>query len=106
MRISFCFSISSLCLRHSFRLVRVRKLTAHLIEHKVSSAEHSSHLSSSFLIRLNLITPFSNIGAIMRNKSNPQQSASNPPLPAAEANTQEQESKSKQLVLIEARVRE
>ncbi len=42
----------------------------------------------------------------MRNKSNPQQSASNPPLPTVEPNTPEQESKSKEISLIEAKVRE
>jgi hypothetical protein len=59
-----------------------------------------------FLIYLNLITLFSNIGAIMRNQTNPKQSVSNPPLPAVEPITKEQEAKSKELALIEARVKE
>jgi hypothetical protein len=42
----------------------------------------------------------------MRNNSNHQPSASNPPLPAAEPNTPEQEAKSKETVIIEARVKE
>ena len=42
----------------------------------------------------------------MRKKSDLQQSASNPPLPIVERNTPEEEAKSKQLAIIEARVRE
>lgn len=42
----------------------------------------------------------------MRNKSNPQPIFSNPPLPTVEPNTAEQETKSKQNAIIEAKVRE
>jgi hypothetical protein len=42
----------------------------------------------------------------MRNNSNHQPGDSNPPLPTAEPNTPQQEAKSKETVLIEARVKE